>query len=101
MPQVHSGRYLVCRTITDPLAMVGTMAVVEDLNGDVETISMGNFRINPCDTSWLPHGTILIVKVRPISCRFGDLQGSSFMSPMRRIFRPKMMLRFVSTRPQM
>jgi hypothetical protein len=42
VPNVHQGRYLMCRTISRAGCLVGISVIVEDLNGDCEEISLYN-----------------------------------------------------------
>lgn len=62
VPKVHGGRYLICRTIVEPTAFVGTSVYVEDLFGDVELLSVYNQRRLPSDFEWLTIGTIIVLK---------------------------------------
>ncbi|KAH7731125.1 TPR domain protein [Aphelenchoides avenae] len=61
LPKIHTGRYVVCRTLTEAYTFVGTSTLVEDLNGNVEQVSLYNFRPY-IDDGWLPVGTILVIK---------------------------------------
>lgn len=60
--QVHYGRYLICKTITQPDYYV--KVVVEDEDNECEMLGLYNFltshEINP--TSVLPLGSVLIIK---------------------------------------
>ena len=65
IPFVHSGQFLVCRTITKAVMQsdTGTMVLVEDVSGDVEEVGLFNFRRSLNDGgSWLPIGTIMLIK---------------------------------------
>ncbi|KAH7728947.1 TPR domain protein [Aphelenchoides avenae] len=62
VPMVHRGSLLVCRVITKALVRVATAVIVEDLEGDVEELSLYNFRPNLSDRTWLPQGTVMIIK---------------------------------------
>ena len=62
---VYNGRFLACRTITDGVMHreTGTMALVEDLSGDVEEVGLFNFRRSLNDGGkWLTNGTIMLIK---------------------------------------
>ncbi|KAI1698325.1 SET domain-containing protein [Ditylenchus destructor] len=62
VPKVHKGRYLVCRTLAQAVAYVGTTVPVEDLEGEVELLSLYNFRLDISDGDWLQPSTILVIK---------------------------------------
>ncbi|KAI1703543.1 SET domain-containing protein [Ditylenchus destructor] len=62
VPKVHKGRYLVCQTLTQAVAYVGTTVPIEDLEGEVEMLSLYNFRMDISDGDWLQPGTILVIK---------------------------------------
>ncbi|KAH7699131.1 TPR and SET domain containing protein [Aphelenchoides avenae] len=66
IPMLHTGRFLVCRTIADAVVAIGTTALVEDTTGDVEHISLHNFR-NLNDLEWLKAGVIMVIK-EPYLC---------------------------------
>lgn len=61
LPKIHAGRYVVCRTVSEAYTFVGTSTLVEDLNGNVEQVSLYNFRPH-FDDGWLSMGTILVIK---------------------------------------
>lgn len=66
IPMLHTGHFFVCRTIADAVVSIGTTALVEDTNEDVEHISLRNFRdLN--DLDWLKAGVIMVVK-EPYLC---------------------------------
>jgi tetratricopeptide (TPR) repeat protein len=64
VPNVHCGRYLLCRTVAPSIIIIGVTAYVEDLNGDIEELSLYHFQQSLIDdpNTWLPSGTILIIK---------------------------------------
>ncbi|KAH7704430.1 TPR and SET domain containing protein, partial [Aphelenchoides avenae] len=62
VPKVHEGRYMLCRSIFEPTAFIGTTVYVEDMRGDVEQMSVYNQRRLPSDCEWLTIGTIMVVK---------------------------------------
>ena len=63
IPKLHLGFYLVCRTISKGKTIVGTMVLVEDQNGDIEELSLYNFRrSNESTENFLPTGTVMIIK---------------------------------------
>ncbi|KAH7720739.1 SET domain containing protein [Aphelenchoides avenae] len=62
VPKVHKGRYCICRTISEPLADVAVTVVVEDINGDVVEISLHNCLLDLSNVTWLPSGTIIVIK---------------------------------------
>uniref|UniRef100_A0A915EGQ0 Uncharacterized protein n=1 Tax=Ditylenchus dipsaci TaxID=166011 RepID=A0A915EGQ0_9BILA len=43
VPMVHTGRYLACRSVTEQYVIVATAVLIEDLNGEVEDLSLYNF----------------------------------------------------------
>ena len=62
---VYGGHFLACRTITDGVIHreTGTMALVEDLSGDVKEVGLFNFRRSLNDGGkWLANGTIMLIK---------------------------------------
>lgn len=89
MPFVHSGCYLVCRTavraeVSAPIpALFRTL--VEDLKGDVEHLSLFNFRSGRLAnmnrdvmTSCLSPGTILVIKEPHLKLQSNQLDGKDF-----------------------
>uniref|UniRef100_A0A915CRW4 SET domain-containing protein n=1 Tax=Ditylenchus dipsaci TaxID=166011 RepID=A0A915CRW4_9BILA len=62
VPMVHTGCYLLCRTIVPPDCTFGIMTLIEDLSGDIEKLSLYNFRLDMNDSKWLPRGTIMLIK---------------------------------------
>src|SRR5690348_5615894 len=62
LPKVHEGNYLVCHTLREATTFMGPTVPVEDLNGEVELLSLYNFRTDVSDASWLPIGTIMVIK---------------------------------------
>ncbi|KAI6171541.1 Isoform A [Aphelenchoides bicaudatus] len=62
VPLIHKDRYLVCKVVGKPFSMVGTITIIQDLNGDVETVGIYNYSYDVNDTSWLSIGQILIIK---------------------------------------
>jgi hypothetical protein len=61
---VHSGYYLLDRTVVSPCAIVGATTVIEDIAGDVEDLNIYNFEgtLGGDFRQWLCEGRILIVK---------------------------------------
>uniref|UniRef100_A0A915EAU7 SET domain-containing protein n=1 Tax=Ditylenchus dipsaci TaxID=166011 RepID=A0A915EAU7_9BILA len=45
-PMVHTGKYLACRTIAEAYIMVCVASFIEDLEGEVEELSLYNFQLN-------------------------------------------------------
>uniref|UniRef100_A0A915D845 Uncharacterized protein n=3 Tax=Ditylenchus dipsaci TaxID=166011 RepID=A0A915D845_9BILA len=63
VPMVHTGKYLACRIISEAYILVATAFLIEDLNGEVEIVSLYNFQLNIGNScSWLPPGTIMFIK---------------------------------------
>uniref|UniRef100_A0A915CS38 Uncharacterized protein n=1 Tax=Ditylenchus dipsaci TaxID=166011 RepID=A0A915CS38_9BILA len=62
VPMVHTGCYLLCRTIEPAYCTFGTMTLIEDLTGDIEKLFLCNFRLDINDSKWLPRGTIMLIK---------------------------------------
>ncbi|KAH7718142.1 tpr domain protein [Aphelenchoides avenae] len=58
---LHTDRFLACRTIVDGIVAIGTSCLVEDLNGDIERITIYNVR-DPNQLEWLHANTTLILK---------------------------------------
>jgi hypothetical protein len=77
IPKVHLDFYLVCRTISRGKTIVGTMVLIEDQNGDIEELSLYNFRrMNESTENFLPIGTIMLIKevcYTPIKSTFYNL----------------------------
>lgn len=61
IPKVHTGSYIICRTVSDAYTQVGTSSIVEDLSGDVDQVTLYNCRAD-FESSWLPVGTIMVIK---------------------------------------
>lgn len=61
----------MCRSVTNAMVFVATMVMVEDLRGDVEDLSLYNFRASLNDSAWLPKGTIMVIKVRQRAVQLG------------------------------
>lgn len=64
LPNIHTGRYLLCRTISEPYIHIATSVLIEDVNEDVEELALYNFQIDleEASPSWLSVGTILLIK---------------------------------------
>lgn len=69
--KVHRGRYLLCRTATLPIVVVGITFAVLDPNGDAVALSIYNYPVLPIShgrpvtknyDTLFPLGTILIIK---------------------------------------
>jgi tetratricopeptide (TPR) repeat protein len=62
--KIHTGRFLLCRTIQDPFYVTSMMTLIEDSNDEIENLSLYNFsqdyEINP--RLILPKGSILLIK---------------------------------------
>jgi tetratricopeptide (TPR) repeat protein len=61
---VHTGTFLLCRTLLPPTAPCDIVTVAEDLNRDTVLLSLSNFYdpFTPDPSSWLPSGQILAIK---------------------------------------
>jgi hypothetical protein len=64
VPNIHYGRYLLCRTVVPPVRIIGVTTLVEDIDGEVEDASFYNFfssfNENANQIFW--KGVILIIK---------------------------------------
>jgi tetratricopeptide (TPR) repeat protein len=62
--KIHTGRFLLCRTVQDPFYVTSMMSLVEDSNDEMENLSLYNFNnyyeLDP--KLILPKGSILIIK---------------------------------------
>lgn len=60
----HLGKYLLCRVVQDPFYITSMITLVEDEDGDVESVWLYNFTtsydINPADL--LPENTVIAIK---------------------------------------
>lgn len=60
----HKGKYLLCRTIVDPMYMTALTTLIEDENGEIEILSLYNcspsYDIDPADL--YPANTVLMIK---------------------------------------
>uniref|UniRef100_A0AC34FWL2 SET domain-containing protein n=1 Tax=Panagrolaimus sp. ES5 TaxID=591445 RepID=A0AC34FWL2_9BILA len=75
-PMIHRGRYLVCKCICKPLPLVGIFEspndgtyiagginmLIQDLNGDVEEVSIYNFLYQFANLDWMSSETVMIIK---------------------------------------
>uniref|UniRef100_A0A915D840 SET domain-containing protein n=1 Tax=Ditylenchus dipsaci TaxID=166011 RepID=A0A915D840_9BILA len=78
VPMVHTGKYLACRIISEAYILVATAFLIEDLNGEVEDLSLYNFQLNIGNScSWLPPGTIMFIKEPYL--KFGSLGKNVFI----------------------
>ncbi len=62
-PKLHTGNYLICRTISKAIKSI--MVLVEDLDGNVETLQLKNLTKSELSTDLndlLPEGTLLVIK---------------------------------------
>lgn len=62
LPMVHEGRYLACRSVAIAIVEVGTSICIEDVNDDVEGLTLYNFQLDLYNDTWLPVGTIMLIK---------------------------------------
>ena len=62
--QTHTGRYLVCRSIVEPVFMTGMMLLAEDEEGAIDNLSIYNYStsydIDPA--ALIPLNSVIIVK---------------------------------------
>uniref|UniRef100_A0A914DGZ3 Tetratricopeptide repeat protein n=1 Tax=Acrobeloides nanus TaxID=290746 RepID=A0A914DGZ3_9BILA len=63
VPKIHASRYLVCRTITEPIYNITASVLIEDTNSDIELLELYNFQTDfNASPSWLPTGKIILIK---------------------------------------
>lgn len=60
--KVNYGRYLVCRTIADPLNLVAISTLVEDEQGNIEDLSIYNYPHENEFRELFPKGTVIYIK---------------------------------------
>jgi tetratricopeptide (TPR) repeat protein len=59
-PNVHSGSYLLCRTVSKATACI--LVLIEDMDGNVEILQMQNLVKSSDLNEFMPEGTLLIIK---------------------------------------
>lgn len=63
VPKIHASRYLVCRTIAEPIYNITASVLIEDTNNDIELLELHNFQTDfNASSSWLPTGKIILIK---------------------------------------
>uniref|UniRef100_A0A914EKB5 SET domain-containing protein n=1 Tax=Acrobeloides nanus TaxID=290746 RepID=A0A914EKB5_9BILA len=65
IPMIHKGYYLLCRTITDAYIspkLMGISTLIEDINDEIEELTLQNFHFDINKTSIFKKGALLIIK---------------------------------------
>lgn len=64
VPKIHTGSYLLCRTVSVAFTVIGISTIIEDVNGDVEELVLYNLQSNLHDdpNNIVPIGSILLIK---------------------------------------
>jgi tetratricopeptide (TPR) repeat protein len=59
---IHSNQYLECKTAAVPYYLSGLNLLIQDSNGDMETVILYNFDYNESPSELFPFGTKLVIK---------------------------------------